>query len=62
LWDLGAPEAVLMAKPNAGLPHLVEVGESVYDGTPEVLAACAEKLVASGVKIFGCCCGSTPAQ
>ena len=54
------PEAVLMAKPNAGLPHLSEGGESVYDVTPEVMADYALKFAAQGVKIFGGCCGSTP--
>ena len=54
------PEAVLIAKPNAGLPHLSEGGESVYDVTPEVMADYALKFRALGVKIFGGCCGSTP--
>jgi methionine synthase I (cobalamin-dependent) len=55
------PEAVLMAKPNAGLPHMAETGESVYDVTPEVMAEYARKFVDElGVKIFGGCCGSNP--
>jgi 5-methyltetrahydrofolate--homocysteine methyltransferase len=53
------PEAVLMAKPNAGLPHL-EDGSSVYDVTPETMGEYAHKFVAQGVKIFGGCCGSNP--
>lgn len=53
------PEAVLMAKPNAGLPHL-EDGNSVYDVTPEIMAEYAHKFAAQGVKIFGGCCGSNP--
>jgi methionine synthase I (cobalamin-dependent) len=54
------PEAVLMAKPNAGLPH-VEGGDLVYEVTPEVMADYAKRFVAeAGVKIFGGCCGSTP--
>lgn len=54
------PEAVLMAKPNAGLPH-TEGGDLVYDVTPEVMADYARRFVAeAGVKIFGGCCGSTP--
>jgi 5-methyltetrahydrofolate--homocysteine methyltransferase len=53
------PEAVLMAKPNAGLPHAS--GEDlVYDVTPEIMAEYAQKFAAEGVKIFGGCCGSTP--
>ena len=53
------PEATLLAKPNAGLPH-AENGESIYDVTPAVMAEYALKFVALGVKIFGGCCGSTP--
>jgi methionine synthase I (cobalamin-dependent) len=53
------PEATLMAKPNAGLPHM-EGGESVYDVTPEIMADYAQKFAALDVKIFGGCCGSTP--
>jgi 5-methyltetrahydrofolate--homocysteine methyltransferase len=53
------PEAVLMAKPNAGLPHAS--GEDlVYDVTPDIMAEYAHKFAAEGVKIFGGCCGSTP--
>jgi methionine synthase I (cobalamin-dependent) len=54
-----APEAVLMAKPNAGLPHL-DGSDSVYDVTPEVMAEYAKKFADLGVKILGTCCGSTP--
>jgi len=54
------PDAVLMAKPNAGLPH-VEGGDLVYDVTPDVMAEYARRFVEeAGVKIFGGCCGSTP--
>ncbi|MBN2003291.1 MAG: homocysteine S-methyltransferase family protein [Anaerolineae bacterium] len=55
-----APTAVLMAKPNAGLPHS-EDGNLVYDVTPDIIADYARRFVAeAGVKIFGACCGSTP--
>ena len=53
------PEAVLMAKPNAGLPHL-ENDESVYDVSPETMAEYSLLFVNEGVKIFGGCCGSNP--
>ena len=53
------PEAILMAKPNAGLPH-ADGSELVYDVTPDILADYAQKFAAEGVKIFGGCCGSTP--
>lgn len=55
-----APEATLMAKPNAGLPH-AEGGDLVYDVTPEIMAEYARRFVEeAGVRIFGGCCGSTP--
>lgn len=53
------PEAVLMAKPNAGLPHTSD-GNIVYDVTPETMAEYALQFASKGVKIFGGCCGSTP--
>lgn len=55
-----APEALLMAKPNAGLPHTA--GDAlIYDVTPEVMAEYALRFVQeAGVRIFGGCCGSTP--
>ena len=53
------PEVVLMAKPNAGLPHL-ENDESVYDVSPETMAEYALLFLNEGVKIFGGCCGSNP--
>jgi 5-methyltetrahydrofolate--homocysteine methyltransferase len=53
------PEAVLIAKPNAGLPHMTG-SESVYDVTPEVMGEYALKFADLGVKIMGGCCGSDP--
>ena len=54
------PDAVLMAKPNAGLPH-AKGDQLVYDVTPEVMADYAKRFVEeAGVKVFGGCCGSTP--
>ncbi len=59
------PEAILMAKPNAGLPKLdLTEGDApkevVYDVTPEIMAEYACKFADQGVKILGGCCGSTP--
>jgi 5-methyltetrahydrofolate--homocysteine methyltransferase len=55
-----APDALLMAKPNAGLPH-AEGQNLVYDVTPDVMAEYARRFVEeAGIKIFGGCCGSTP--
>ncbi|MBN1921904.1 MAG: homocysteine S-methyltransferase family protein [Anaerolineae bacterium] len=55
-----APEALLMAKPNAGLPH-TKNSALVYEVTPETMADTAVRFVTeAGVRIFGGCCGSTP--
>jgi 5-methyltetrahydrofolate--homocysteine methyltransferase len=53
------PQAVLMAKPNAGLPRM-EGDRAVYDVTPAEMAEFARRFVELGVKIVGGCCGSTP--
>jgi 5-methyltetrahydrofolate--homocysteine methyltransferase len=54
-----APQAALIAKPNAGKPRMVE-RETVYDATPEDMAEYAKKFVALGARVVGGCCGSTP--
>jgi 5-methyltetrahydrofolate--homocysteine methyltransferase len=53
------PEAVLVAKSNAGLPRM-EGGSIVYDATPEDMATYARKVQSLGARIIGACCGSTP--
>lgn len=53
------PDAVLIAKPNAGLPRLVG-GSAIYDVSPQVMAEYALKFAEAGIKIFGGCCGSNP--
>lgn len=49
----------LAAKPNAGLPRLVD-GRTVFDLDPEPFAAHMAELAAAGANIVGGCCGSTP--
>ena len=56
-----APGAILIVKPNAGLPRMVG-DEIVYDATPEVMAEYARRFVDLGARIVGACCGSTPAH
>jgi 5-methyltetrahydrofolate--homocysteine methyltransferase len=56
-----APQAALIAKPNAGKPRMVG-HETVYDATPEDMAEYARKFVALGARVVGGCCGSTPAH
>jgi 5-methyltetrahydrofolate--homocysteine methyltransferase len=56
-----APDAVLIAKPNAGKPRRVGL-EVAYDATPEDMAQYATRFTALGARILGGCCGSTPAH
>ena len=49
----------LIAKPNAGMPTIAD-GKAVYDCTPEQFTALVPDMLASGVMIFGGCCGTTP--
>ncbi|HEX6513349.1 MAG TPA: homocysteine S-methyltransferase family protein, partial [Chloroflexota bacterium] len=53
-----APEAVLIAKPNLGLPG----DGGCYTVSPAQMAAWAAEMAALGVQIIGACCGSTPAH
>lgn len=54
-----SPQAVLMAKPNAGVPRLVQ-GRTEYSASPESMAQYAQRFAGLGVRIIGACCGSTP--
>ena len=56
-----APDAYLIAKPNAGLPRLVK-RQVVYDAMPERMANLARRYVELGARIVGACCGSSPAH
>jgi 5-methyltetrahydrofolate--homocysteine methyltransferase len=53
------PNFPLWAKPNAGLPHLVD-GVTIFDVTPEQMAEYAIKYVALGARVVGGCCGNMP--
>ncbi len=52
-------DAWLSAQPNAGRPREVE-GRTLYLSSPEYLASYARRFIASGVKLVGGCCGTTP--
>jgi len=56
-----APEAILWAKPNAGLPRL-DGDEVVYDAGPAYMAGIARQLCDAGAQVIGGCCGTTPAH
>ena len=59
-YHSAAPDAVLWAKPNAGLPEMGEDNQAVYRITPQEMGEFAKKYVAAGAHIVGGCCGSTP--
>jgi len=52
----GAPVAVM---PNAGLPSMVE-GRTIYVANPEHFGVFARRLLKTGVRVIGGCCGTTP--
>jgi len=55
------PDAVVVAKANAGIPVLH--GEHVhYSGTPELMADYVKLALDSGARIVGGCCGNSPAH
>lgn len=56
-----APEAPLIAKPNAGRPELVD-GQTVYDMAPAEFAGRVSDYLDLGARIVGGCCGSNPAH
>ncbi|HRU07339.1 MAG TPA: homocysteine S-methyltransferase family protein, partial [Candidatus Brocadiia bacterium] len=49
----------LWAKPNAGLPQLVD-GRTVFRETPEQMSARFDELAKAGARFIGGCCGTTP--
>jgi 5-methyltetrahydrofolate--homocysteine methyltransferase len=53
------PEAVLVAKSNAGMPELVDM-RAVYRADPPTMAAFGVQMHEVGARIVGACCGSTP--
>ena len=54
-----APDVVLVAKSNAGMPELVDM-RAVYRADPETMAAQVVAMRDAGATIVGGCCGSTP--
>ena len=56
-----AGQAKVIVQPNAGSPR-TENGRTIYNATPEEMAATALRLLTAGVRIIGGCCGTTPAH
>ncbi len=55
-------EIPVIAKPNAGLPQVDALGNTVYTMSPEEFAEEMAVLVEQGASILGGCCGTTPAH
>jgi 5-methyltetrahydrofolate--homocysteine methyltransferase len=53
------PDALLVAKANAGVPHLA-AGRPVYGAGPAEMAQYAAAAADAGARLIGACCGSTP--
>jgi homocysteine S-methyltransferase len=51
----------LSAQPNAGLPRDVQ-GRQFYMCSPEYMAKYAKRLIQTGARFVGGCCGTTPAH
>jgi 5-methyltetrahydrofolate--homocysteine methyltransferase len=56
-----APDVVLVAKSNVGMPELVDT-RAVYRTDPIEMAEQALLMRAAGARVVGACCGSTPAH
>jgi methionine synthase I (cobalamin-dependent) len=54
-----APDAILVAKSNAGIPELIDL-RAVYKADPATMAEAGLGFRAAGARIIGACCGSTP--
>lgn len=52
-----APDAIVIAKANAGIPKYVD-GAIEYDGTPETMAEYAKLARDAGARLIGGCCGT----
>ncbi|MCP3936297.1 MAG: betaine--homocysteine S-methyltransferase [Actinomycetia bacterium] len=54
-----APDVLVVSKANAGIPEWVGA-ELRYSGSPDVMAAHADRVKHLGANIIGACCGSAP--
>lgn len=54
-------EIPIIAKPNAGLPYLDEMGNTCYNMEADEFAEEMKLLTEAGATILGGCCGTTPA-
>ncbi len=52
-------ERPISAQPNAGMPREID-GRKMYMASPEYMAKYAQRLIRSGARFVGGCCGTTP--
>ena len=50
----------IIAKPNAGMPVIDDLGNAIYPMQPEEFGRSMIKLLDAGASIVGGCCGTTP--
>lgn len=50
----------VIAKPNAGMPHISPLGMAEYDMDAETFAGHMKALKEAGASVLGGCCGTTP--
>ena len=53
-------EIPIIAKPNAGLPEIDDLGQAHYSMGPDAFAEHMKALVDAGASLVGGCCGTTP--
>jgi len=58
---VASPDAVLVAKSNAGMPTLVN-GKAAYLCEPQEMGSYSRQVREAGARIIGGCCGNTPAH
>lgn len=57
-----APDALLVAAPNAGWPEQTQGGRVLYPATPAYFGDYARAFLEAGVRLIGGCCGTTAAH
>ena len=58
---LAATDKPVIVQANAGLPHVDDDGNTVYDIHPADYAEAVAGMIEDGVTVVGGCCGTTPA-
>lgn len=53
-------EIPVLAKPNAGVPKIDEMGQAHYSMDADTFAKCMKRLQECGASVLGGCCGTSP--